>query len=389
MTAVEVPAMETPAVKTSGVKTQAVKTQAAKTPAVEAAALDCRDLAVGRGERPVLDGLGLALPCGGLLALLGASGSGKTTLLDTIAGFVPPLRGEIRLNGALVSGPTRHEPPERRSVGVVFQHYALWPQLTVLDIVAYPLRRCGTRRSTARADAAALLDRLGIAVLAARRPAELSGGEQQRVALARALARYPDLFLFDEPTAHLDAHLRALVLDEVARRRAESGAAAVYATHDAAEALAIADTVAVLDGGGLAQSGTAREVYERPADLSVARLTGPACVLEVPPTSAADGSTAQVTIGSVSVSISCPPAVPSGLLLIRPDWAVLGGPLPGVAARVRFRGPHTDYSLQTPAGRIDLRAPGAPRHAEGDRVNWSLTRAWPLPQRGGGHRANG
>ncbi|MBS2961499.1 ABC transporter ATP-binding protein [Actinocrinis puniceicyclus] len=347
------------------------------------AALECRDLAVGRDARPVLADVALAVPRGGLLALLGASGSGKTTLLDTIAGFIAPLRGEIRLAGTQVSGPGRHEPPERRGVGVVFQHYALWPHMPVADIVAYPMRRAGTGKTAARTQAAALLERLGIAALAGRRPAELSGGEQQRVALARALARQPALFLFDEPTAHLDAHLRALVLDEVARRRVESGAAAVYATHDAAEALAIADTVAVLDRGRIAQSGPPHEVYERPAGLSVARLTGPACVLRVPTTSPNDGATAQITIGSASATVQYASDRPSRRVLVRPDWAVLGGPFSGVAARVRFRGPHTDYSLDTDAGRLDLRVPGPPRHSAGERVDWALSRAWPLPEPSG------
>ena len=219
---------------------------------------------------------------GETVALLGESGSGKTTLLNAIAGFVPPLAGEIWLAGELASGPGRSLPPERRRIGMVFQDHALWPHLSVLDTVAYPLRRAGASRAAARRDALAIVAQLNLGPLAGRRPGQLSGGEQQRVGLARALACHPAVYLFDEPTAHLDASLRAQILDEVARRRAADGAAAIYATHDAAEALAIAGQVAVLHSGAMAQAGPPAVVYAEPGDLTVARLTGPVSVLGRP-----------------------------------------------------------------------------------------------------------
>ena len=220
-------------------------------------AVACAGLSVGHG-RPVLAGLDLAVGPGETLALLGSSGSGKTTLLNAIAGFAAPLAGQIWLAGELVSGPGRLMPPERRRVGMVFQDHALWPHLSVLDTVAYPLRRSGASRAAARRDAQAILEQMGLGPLAGRRPGQLSGGEQQRVGLARALAAAPGLYLFDEPTAHLDANLRAQILDEVARRRAADGAAAIYATHDATEALAIADRVAVLHSGAAGPGRPAR-----------------------------------------------------------------------------------------------------------------------------------
>ena len=339
-------------------------------------AVACAGLSVGYG-RPALAGLDLAVTPGETLALLGSSGSGKTTLLNAIAGFAAPLAGRIWLAGALVSGPGRLVPPERRRIGMVFQDHALWPHLSVLDTVAYPLRRAGASRAAARRGAQAILEQMSLGPLAGRRPGQLSGGEQQRVGLARALACAPGLYLFDEPTAHLDASLRAQILDEVARRRAADGAAAIYATHDATEALAIADRVAVLHSGRLAQAGPPAEVYSAPDDLAVARLTGPVSVLGAPVRPAGPGQYA-IGIGGARATVpgtAAKPADPAGpAILVRPDWARLGeGDLPGSVTEVRFRGPHTDYHLTTPAGPLLIREPGPPRAGPGP-VCWSLVR---------------
>jgi len=348
---------------------------------VSAAAVECLRLSLGYGGPPVLAGVDLAVAPGEVVALLGPSGSGKTTLLHAVAGFVAPVAGEVWLAGERASDPRRCRPPERRRVGMVFQNYALWPHLTVLEIVAYPLRRRGVPPADARQRARALLERMGIAPLARRRPAELSGGEQQRVGLARALARDPVVFLFDEPTAHLDAHLRALVLAEIARHRAETGSAALYATHDSAEALAIADRVAVLHGGRLVQVATPDRAYAAPADLTVARLTGPVSVVTAPVRPCPGPDRVEVDIGGVPVTVAwaAGPDSPAAGLLVRPDWADLGGDLPGTVAAVRFAGPHTDYHLDTPAGAVLVRAGGTPRCAAGEPTGWSLRRVWPLP----------
>jgi len=333
----------------------------------DSCAVACAALSVGYGRVPALAGLDLAVAPGETVALLGESGSGKTTLLNAIAGFVPPLAGEIWLAGRLASAPGRSLPPERRRIGMVFQDHALWPHLSVLDTVAYPLRRAGASAAAARRDARAILDQLNLAALAERRPGQLSGGEQQRVGLARALACRPAVYLFDEPTAHLDASLRAQILDEVARRRAADGAAAIYATHDAAEALAIADRVAVLHAGALAQAGPPAEVYAEPDTLTVARLTGPVSVLEA---KALDGACATVPVTAAPGAGSADDRA----LLVRPDWAALGGDLPGLVEEARFRGPHTDYHLATAAGPLLIREPGPPRAPRGP-VRWTLLRA--------------
>jgi ABC-type Fe3+/spermidine/putrescine transport system ATPase subunit len=313
-------------------------------------ALDVRDLVVGYGGEPVLRGLSLTVAAGEVLALLGPSGSGKSTLLHAVAGFLEPAGGVLRIAGETVAGRGKAVPPERRPVGVVFQGHALWPHLSALDTVAYPARRRGAGRAEARAEAAAVLELFGISALAARRPAALSGGEQQRVGLARALARRAQLYLFDEPTAHLDSRLRGLFLEQLGTRRRELGAAAVYATHDPEEALGLADRVALLRDGRLVQLGTPEDVYERPVDVVAARLTGPASVLDV------DG----------------------GPVLLRPGWARLGGPLAGRLLDVWFRGPHSDHLVGTAMGRVLIREPGPPCGRPGDEVTWSLLRSWPL-----------
>jgi iron(III) transport system ATP-binding protein len=353
------------------------------------AAVACAGVSVGYG-RPTLTDLDLAVAPGETLALLGSSGSGKTTLLNAIAGFVAPLAGEIWLAGGLASTPGRCLPPERRRIGMVFQDHALWPNMSVLDTVAYPLRRGGAAKAAAREAAQAILAQMNLAPLAERRPGQLSGGEQQRVGLARALACEPALYLFDEPTAHLDASLRAQILEEVARRRAADGAAAIYATHDAAEALAIADRVAVLHSGRLAQAGPPADVYAEPDDLTVAGLTGPVSVLDAPVRAATAGRYT-IDVGETSATVpagSAPAADPAApAILVRPDWARLAGPagparsadLPGVLHEIRFRGPHTDYHVGTPAGMLLIREPGPPRAAPGP-VRWSLLRARLMPR---------
>ena len=358
--------------------------------------LSCAGLAVGYPATPVLAGVDLAVAPGATLALLGTSGSGKSTLLAAVAGLLRPLAGEIRLSGELVSAPGRHVPPERRRVGMVFQDYALWPHLCALDIVAYPLRRRGLSRADARRRAGELLAGLGLSTLAGRRPGQLSGGEQQRVGLARALAAEPVVFLFDEPTAHLDAHVRTQVLAEVATQRGRTGAAAVYATHDPAEALGIADLVAVLDAGRVAQVGTPEQVYRCPAGPAVARLTGPVSLLRVDPreprargrdgAALAAGGGPLLSVGGVPSGIAARlghghrvPAAGPLHVLVRPDWAGLGGELPGRVVAVRFAGPHTDYRLDTPGGELLLREPGPPRRRVGADDGWSLRDAWLLP----------
>ena len=324
-----------------------------------APAVDLRGVTIAHSGTSVVHAFDLSLAPAETVALLGPSGSGKSSLLAAVAGFLHPIAGEVRIGGRLVDGPGVAVAPEQRSVGVVFQNDALWPHLTVLETVAYPIRRRGASAADASSEAGRLLERLGIAALASRRPAQLSGGEQQRTGLARALARQAAIYLLDEPTAHLDTALKATLQREMADECRRTGAAVLYATHEVAEALAVADRVAIVREGRLVQVGGPIEVYERPVDAWAARLTGIASVLTATP----DG---------------VPHTDGSGQVLVRPDWVLLGGGLPGRVEAVWFRGSHTDTQLATPFGALVVRTLGAPTVGVGESATWQLRRSWPL-----------
>lgn len=226
------------------------------------------------GAALALDRLSLEIGAGEFFALLGGSGSGKSTLLRVIAGFERPDDGRLILQGQDITA----LPPPARAVAMMFQSYALFPHMNVRDNIAYGLRRAGERNPAPRV--AELLALLGLDGLEARRPHQLSGGQQQRVALARALARRPPLVLLDEPLAALDSGLRERTGLELRALQRRLGASFVMVTHDQAEALSLADRVAVLDQGRIAQVAPPRELYERPETRAVARFLGAANILE-------------------------------------------------------------------------------------------------------------
>jgi len=221
--------------------------------------------------RPAVDRASLSLTCGRLTALLGPSGSGKSTLLRAIAGLERLDAGSVRFEGRVWSGDVVHLPPEDRRCGVVFQDYALFPHLNALDNVAYGLKGAKSERR-ARA-----LDQLKAVELDHRAhafPHELSGGEQQRVALARALAPGPDVMLLDEPFSGLDRRLRAELRETSAAALRASDAATLLVTHDAEEALALADQIALMSEGRIIQTGAPDALYLKPSSLAAARLLG-------------------------------------------------------------------------------------------------------------------
>lgn len=224
------------------------------------------------GRVPAVDGVTVAVAPGEVVCLLGPSGCGKTTVLRIAAGLEPLQEGVIRLAGATVAGPGVDVPPERRGIGLVFQDYALFPHLDVLDNVAFGLTGWGAAERRARAEEVLAL--VGMADFARGYPHELSGGQQQRVALARALAPRPRVVLLDEPYSGLDARLRDRVRDEVLHILKASGSACLMVTHDSEEAMFMADRIAVMRDGRIVQEGTPVELYCEPVDAFVASFFG-------------------------------------------------------------------------------------------------------------------
>jgi multiple sugar transport system ATP-binding protein len=217
-----------------------------------------------------VQGLTLAIPDRELLVLLGPSGCGKTTALRMLAGLEEPDRGDIRIGGRSVVGLE----PKDRDVALVFQSYALYPHLSAQDNIGYPLKVRNLSKKEQQDKVKKVAELLGIGHLLPRRPAQLSGGEQQRVALARAIVREPRVFLMDEPLSNLDAKLRVHTRTELKTLQRELGTTMVFVTHDQAEAMSLANRIAVLNAGELQQIGTPDEVYDHPANVFVAEFIG-------------------------------------------------------------------------------------------------------------------
>ena len=221
-------------------------------------------------DKAAVRGLSLDIDDRELLVLLGPSGCGKTTALRMLAGLEEPDRGDIRIDGKSVVGLE----PKERDVALVFQSYALYPHLSAQENIRYPLKVRRLSRTEQDRKVERVADMLGIGHLLPRRPAQLSGGEQQRVALARAIVREPRVFLMDEPLSNLDAKLRVHTRTELKTLQRELGTTMVFVTHDQAEAMSLANRIAVLSAGELQQVGTPDEVYDYPANVFVAEFIG-------------------------------------------------------------------------------------------------------------------
>ena len=226
------------------------------------------------GDNVVLKEFNETFQDGEFVTLLGPSGCGKTTMLRIIAGFEKPTSGEVYIDDQLVSGGKTFVPPEKRSIGMVFQSYAVWPHMNVFDNVAYPLTIKKTPKATIKEQVDKVLEIVHLSQYAQRLPNQLSGGQQQRVALARALVAAPKLLLLDEPLSNLDAKLRESMRFEIKEIQKKLGITVVYVTHDQTEAMAMSDRIFLINRGVVQQCGTPEQIYNEPANQFVADFLG-------------------------------------------------------------------------------------------------------------------
>jgi putative spermidine/putrescine transport system ATP-binding protein len=330
---------------------------------------DCAKTYPG-GARALLP-TSLAVEPGEVLALLGPSGCGKTTLLRVVAGLVAPdAGGRVRFNDDDVTA----RPIESRGVGMVFQHYALFPQMTVAGNIGYGLRVRGVPEAERRRRVGELVDLVRLNGLELRRPAQLSGGQKQRVALARAVALEPRVLLLDEPLTALDAKLKVALREELAELLRRLSITAIHVTHDQAEAMAIADRLAVMRAGAIVQVGAAEALYRDPADPFVAEFLGRVNRVA---RSAADRAAGVVRLGATV--LPCPPALrDQAELLVRPEDLALCAASPdsaGAATVVQrsFLGDRLQLRVLLegqPPLLVDVSSRGV--HAVGDRVMLSV-----------------
>ncbi|MBO9680855.1 MAG: ABC transporter ATP-binding protein [Acidovorax sp.] len=303
--------------------------------------LECRHISLSYGATPVLRDVNLRIEPGEFFALLGPSGSGKSTLLRLIAGFNRHQSGELLVDGQDIST----VPPHARNVGMVFQNYALWPHMTVWDNVAFGLVERRETRDAIRSKVGAVLELVGLADYAQRRPAQLSGGQQQRVALARTVVIEPKLLLLDEPLSNLDKQLRVQMREELKNLQRKLGLTTIFVTHDQEEAMTTADRMAVLDKGILQQVGSAAGLYDFPQNRFVAGFVGTANLLEGQVT-AVGGETLNFHVqGLGNITLPRPPEPPvpgPSAIAFRPHQV-----------SIRVRDEHGDASRVWLDGRVE------------------------------------
>jgi len=271
------------------------------------------------GAVAALDGVSINVRQGEFLALLGPSGCGKTTLLRSIAGFVEPTEGQIRISGNVIND----VPPHERPVNTVFQNYALFPHMTVAENVAFGPRRKGAPKAEIAKKVAEVLAMVGMDGYGERYPRQLSGGQQQRIALARAIVNQPRVLLLDEPLGALDLKLRKRMQVELKRLHGQLGITFIYVTHDQEEALAMADRIAVMNQGKVAQIGTGQDIYRAPNSRYVADFIGEANLIECAVKSG------RLELDGVTLPYDAAGAGARATLMIRPEDIQLGAPPSG------------------------------------------------------------
>lgn len=296
-------------------------------------------------------GISFEIQKGSLTTILGPSGCGKTTTLRMIAGLESPTSGQIIMDGKDVTTLG----PADRNVSMMFQSYALFPHMNVVENVMYGLKMSGVAKDQAQSRASDALKNVGLVGYNDRLPSELSGGQQQRVALARALVLEPGVLLFDEPLSNLDARLRREMREEIRGLQQRLKLTVAYVTHDQSEALAVSDQIIVMDNGVIAQRGTPQDLYERPQTEFVAGFMGEAMLF--PATAQADGS---VKVGSMQITPRN--AVPQGNIkvAVRPEaWHVerTGAGVAGKLIKLAYLGSFFEYTFSTELGNIFVVSP--------------------------------
>ncbi len=340
--------------------------------------LEAQNISLSYGQNAVLRDVSFRIEPGEFFALLGPSGSGKSTLLRLIAGFNRNQGGRLLIDGRDVSGLA----PQSRQVGMVFQNYALWPHMTVFDNVAFGLVERKVPKADIRKRVAAVLDVVGLADFADRRPNQLSGGQQQRVALARTIVIEPAILLLDEPLSNLDKNLRVQMRDELKKLQRTLGITTIFVTHDQEEAMTTADRMAVLNHGVLQQVGRSIDLYDYPVNSFVAGFVGTANLIDGQVSQQGD----QTLFQGAGLSMALPHRpnddVRSGSvqLFFRPHSVRLAGSqynevnitwVPGRVASSEFSGEFTRYSVNIRQTSITVDQPhliGVQDFAVGDSV---------------------
>ncbi len=330
--------------------------------------LALRNLTCRFGGVTAVDDLSLALEPGEFVSLLGPSGCGKTTTLRMIAGFLTPTAGTIEMDGDVISSPASSLPPEKRSMSMIFQSYAIWPNMTVAENVAFGLEVRRLARADVRAKVDHILEVVRLAAYRDRYPAELSGGQQQRVALARAIVVQPAVLLLDEPLSNLDANLREEMRYEIRRLHDEFHITTVYVTHDQAEAMVTSDRIAVMNLGRIEQVEEPRMLYARPRTRFVAGFIGRTNFL--------DGEVRDAEVVFDRFAIACarfaePSALhgrvafslrPQGIHLhrLRPPASEHTCVVAGQVVRRAYLGEHWDYVVRPKDSELELRVTARP-----------------------------
>jgi iron(III) transport system ATP-binding protein len=325
--------------------------------------VEFRDVVKRYGAATAVAGVSFTVEAGTLVTLLGPSGCGKTTTLRMIAGLELPSEGRILIAGRDVTNLSATQ----RDVSMVFQSYALFPHMSVLENVCYGLRRSGVAKAEAADHARDGLKQVGLEGYEQRQPSELSGGQQQRVAVARALVLKPSVLLFDEPLSNLDARLRRQMREEIRELQQRLGLTVVYVTHDQQEAMAVSDRIVVMNAGRIEQQGKPRELYERPATPFLVRFMGESNPLRGR-VRRLDPKRVRIRLGDIDMDVDDSTAAEGeATIAVRPEAITVEtapgpeGSLAGTVAKASYLGTHMEYSIDTAAGSLFATCPRVDR----------------------------